>query len=191
MIKPMISKEDKVLFRRQMQDVVPIKDDKRVVERIQNKNQVAQSGIYNHHPKIKRKKYTQRLSAKSNYPDSAFAHIKPVSQEKILYYAKENIRNTRAFYRLKHAKISVDATLDLHGRTLAEAEQLLGSFLAGHQNDYCLKIIHGKGLHGSGSSVLKSYVAMYLKEHPNVFAYHSCSKTSGDTGALLVLVHIL
>ncbi len=192
MIKPMITEEDKTLFRRQMQGVVPIKESKQVVKCTQNRNQVKQTDIYNdNYPKIKCKKSMRKLSVKSNYFDDEFVHIKPVSQDKILRYAKGNIGSTRAFYQLKHAKISIDATLDLHERTLVEAKRLLARFLDKHQNDYCLKIIHGKGLHNSGSSVLKSYVAMYLKKHPNIAAYHSCSKTSGGTGALLVLVNIL
>ena len=52
--------------------------------------------------------------------------------------------------RLRRGEIAIQDELDLHGADMREAEMLLRAFIA-HARDHgfgCVRIIHGKGLHG-------------------------------------------
>ena len=53
----------------------------------------------------------------------------------------------------------------------------------------CVRIIHGKGLHGdSGAPVLKNLVDRLLRQRADVLAFHSRRRRQGGTGAVLVLL---
>ena len=58
----------------------------------------------------------------------------------------------------------------------------------------CVRIIHGKGMHGSGSiasrdvPVLKNLVDRLLRQRADVLAFHSAPPAQGGTGAVLVLL---
>ena len=68
---------------------------------------------------------------------------------------------------------------------------MLRSFLtdARHAGLGCVRIIHGKGLHGdSGTPVLKNLVDRLLRHRADVLAFHSAPPAQGGTGAVLVLL---
>ena len=98
--------------------------------------------------------------------------------------------------RLKRGEIAVQEELDLHGADAREAEQLLRAFLhdARQHGVGCVRIIHGKGLHGaasiasSGMPVLKNLVDRMLRHRADVLAFHSAPPAQGGTGAVLVLL---
>ncbi|MDX9826166.1 MAG: Smr/MutS family protein [Spirochaetia bacterium] len=77
------------------------------------------------------------------------------------------------------------AVLDLHGKTLAEAESAIDSFLADTQRQGLEKvlIIHGKGLHSESEPVLASRVQRILEGSPLVGAFGPAEKNSGGRGA--------
>ena len=53
----------------------------------------------------------------------------------------------------------------------------------------CVRIVHGKGLHGdSGAPVLKNLVDRLLRQRADVLAFHSAPAAQGGTGAVLVLL---
>lgn len=98
--------------------------------------------------------------------------------------------------RLARGEYAVEDELDLHGADLARAEALVRRFLAeardaGHG---CVRIIHGKGLHGaagfdaSGAPLLKNLVDRMLRQRAGVLAFHSAPARAGGTGAVLVLL---
>lgn len=90
------------------------------------------------------------------------------------------------FKKMQQGTIFIDATIDLHGKNLEESCISLANFLHYHQHKKYLHIIHGKG-YGSdsnGMSKLKTQVAIYLKDHPQVAAFCSCPQNFGGTGAV-------
>lgn len=98
--------------------------------------------------------------------------------------------------RLARGQYAVEDELDLHGADLARAEALVRRFL-GEAHAYgrgCVRIIHGKGLHGapgfdaSGTPVLKNLVDRMLRQRAEVLAFHSAPAGAGGTGAVLVLL---
>ena len=85
----------------------------------------------------------------------------------------------------------MQAEIDLHGLTVAEAKQALREFIAHAQERdiRCLRIIHGKGLRsGHRGPVLKSAVSAVLRRTGAVLAYVSARQVDGGTGAVYVLL---
>ncbi len=77
------------------------------------------------------------------------------------------------------------ATLDLHGKTKAEAELAIDRFLAESQRRGLEKvlIIHGKGIHSESEPVLASEVRKILEESPMVGAFGPATRDLGGRGA--------
>lgn len=79
------------------------------------------------------------------------------------------------------------ASLDLHRKTTAEAEELLQDFFeTAQENKYQqVLVITGKGLHSpSGESALKPFVKDWLFE--NGYNFRPAKLNQGGDGALLV-----
>jgi len=97
----------------------------------------------------------------------------------------------RTMRKLKRGGYSVQAELDLHGMTLAEAKPRLADFIDynASQGKYCVRVVHGKGL-GSGDRgpVLKNAVNRWLRKWDNVLAFVSTPQVDGGTGAVYVLL---
>jgi len=97
----------------------------------------------------------------------------------------------RTMRKLIRGGFSIQAEIDLHGMTLAEAKPRLMRFIQynAEQNRLCVRVIHGKGL-GSGERgpVLKSAVNSWLKRWSNVLAFVSARQVDGGTGAIYVLL---
>lgn len=98
--------------------------------------------------------------------------------------------------RLARGEYAVEDELDLHGADVPRAEALVRRFLGDAHADArgCVRIIHGKGLHGpagfdaSGAPVLKNLVDRMLRQRAEVLAFHSAPARTGGTGAVLVLL---
>ena len=97
----------------------------------------------------------------------------------------------RTLRKLTRGGYSVQAELDLHGMTLAEAKPRLREFIqyCADQGHLCVRVVHGKGL-GSGERgpVLKSAVNAWLRRWDNVLAFVSTRQVDGGTGAVYVLL---
>lgn len=97
----------------------------------------------------------------------------------------------RTMRKLQRGGYSVQAELDLHGMTVAEAKPRLADFIDynASQGKYCVRIVHGKG-HGSGERgpVLKNAVNRWLRKWNSVLAFVSTPQVDGGTGAVYVLL---
>jgi len=97
----------------------------------------------------------------------------------------------RTLRKLSRGRFSVQAELDLHGMTVAEAKPRLTDFIDNctRQNLLCVRIVHGKGL-GSGQRgpVLKNSVFHWLRKWNAVLAFVSARQVDGGTGAVYVLL---
>ena len=94
--------------------------------------------------------------------------------------------------KLKRGEYREADFIDLHGKTVEQAYELTRRFIA-HAHDEgfrCVLIIHGKGDrdHARKQATIKSYVAHWLKQMPEVIAYHSAPEWKGGTGALMIIV---
>ncbi len=97
----------------------------------------------------------------------------------------------RTMRKLGRGGYSVQAEIDLHGMTLAEAKPRLLDFIdySAMQGHLCIRVVHGKGL-GSGERgpVLKSAVNSWLRRWNSVLAFISTRQVDGGTGAIYVLL---
>lgn len=95
--------------------------------------------------------------------------------------------------KLRRGHYSVDAELDLHGMTGAEAKAAMREFLteAVNRRLSCVRIIHGKG-RGSGprGPVLKNVVNQWLQRIDNIQAFGSARQVDGGSGAVYVLLRV-
>jgi DNA-nicking Smr family endonuclease len=93
--------------------------------------------------------------------------------------------------QLRRGHFSVRAELDLHEMTLAVARDAVRAFLDESiaRRDYCVRIVHGKGLRSRADGpVLKRMTAALLARRKDVLAYASARPAQGGTGAVVVLL---
>lgn len=97
----------------------------------------------------------------------------------------------RTMRKLARGGFAVQAEIDLHGMTIAEAKPQLEEFLEQCVLDgkRCVRVVHGKGL-GSGhrGPVLKPSVNRWLRRFRKVLAFVSTRRVDGGTGAVYVLL---
>jgi DNA-nicking Smr family endonuclease len=93
--------------------------------------------------------------------------------------------------KLRQGQFRVEAELDLHGMTVAQAKLALREFMEAMLREHtrCVRIVHGKG-RGSGhrGPVLKHAVNALLQRMNAVVAFTSARPMDGGTGALYVLL---
>ncbi len=93
--------------------------------------------------------------------------------------------------KLRRGHWSVQAEIDLHGLTSAEAHDTLADFVgdARAHGMRCVRVIHGKGLTSPNKEpVLKGKVRRWLAHWDDVLAYAEAPQHAGGGGALLVLL---
>jgi DNA-nicking Smr family endonuclease len=93
--------------------------------------------------------------------------------------------------RLRRGQYRIQAELDLHGLTAAEATLQLREFLNAclQRHAHCVRIVHGKGLRsGPKGAVLRQLVNSALRRTAQVQAFTSARQVDGGTGALYVLL---
>jgi DNA-nicking Smr family endonuclease len=99
-----------------------------------------------------------------------------------------------AMRRLRRGLVPVDARIDLHGLSAAEARAQIELFLRTMRarGERCVLIIHGKGEHSPrGHSVLRGEIAAWLSQgssSEHVAAFATASPEDGGEGAVYVLL---
>mgnify|MGYP000129386793 CR=1 FL=1 len=97
----------------------------------------------------------------------------------------------RTFQSLKKGEYTWQEGIDLHGQSVEEARGELFSFIQDcrARRFRCVVVVHGKSwTQGSGRAELKSFVNIWLRQMPEVIAFHSCRPADGGTGAVYVLL---
>jgi DNA-nicking Smr family endonuclease len=84
----------------------------------------------------------------------------------------------------KYQKIP-DTIVDLHGYTTAEAKVLLDDLLSEAKYRH-VRIITGKGLHGTGVAVLRTFVKNYLLQ--KAIRFEQAKIQDGGEGAMEVFL---
>ena len=95
--------------------------------------------------------------------------------------------------RLSRGRLTVEATLDLHGLTQAAARERLDVFIAAQSEAgrRCVLVITGKGLMKEDGGILRQQVPRWLNQSPNrgrVLAFDYAQPKHGGMGALYVLL---
>ena len=94
--------------------------------------------------------------------------------------------------KLKNGEYREADFIDLHGKTVEEAYEYTRRYIVAARNEgyRCVLIIHGKSEreYAKKKATLKSYVAHWLKQMPEVLAFHSAPEWKGGTGALMVIL---
>ncbi len=97
----------------------------------------------------------------------------------------------RTMRKLARGRFSIQAEIDLHGVTVAEAKPRLSGFIenCARNGQLCVRVVHGKGL-GSGQRgpVLRNSVNHWLRKWDAVLAFVSARQVDGGTGAVYVLL---
>lgn len=112
-----------------------------------------------------------------------------ITPDTCLSFGSQTI-GSRQFKALQKGQIRPEARLDLHGYCVDKAAIELPNFIqrARAMNKRCVLIIHGKGSRYERHSTLKSHVNHWLKQLPEVLAYHSAQSRDGGGGAVFVLL---
>lgn len=168
--------EDDELFREQMQGVKPLQHDRkpRVDGGGRNKPSLAQQAA--------RRAATAELGVDDNPLADNF--IPEVSPDALLEFARPGVQHG-VLKKMRLGKYSIDARLDLHKHTVERARKAVYQFCKD-----CLQydvraalIVHGKGK----DAKIKSCVNYWLRNLPDVLAFHTAQKQHGGSGAVYVL----
>lgn len=93
--------------------------------------------------------------------------------------------------KLRRGHWKLQAEIDLHGLTVAEARPALVEFLNEclREGLRCVRVIHGKGLGSKNREpVLKKKVASWLAQRDEILAFCQARRTEGGGGAAVVLL---
>lgn len=100
--------------------------------------------------------------------------------------------NRAQLAELRRGLFRPEATLDLHGRTVAEATPALEHFLLESRRlrRRCVLVIHGKGLHSGGVAAIRELVISQLIGSLSglVHAFSPAAPSDGGAGASYVMV---
>ncbi len=173
-----ITDDDKNLFRESMRHVTPLKNANK-------KHQPAHQA-----PTVPKKPRTsiQPKPTNTHYYLSNL-YTEEVGPNTTLSYHITGIPKKRLI-ELKNGEIRWQGRLDLHGNTIPQAQDKLCQFITqqhqlGHR---CVLIIHGKGSPTGDAPILKNCVNHWLKQLPQILAFHSALPRDGSSGALYALL---
>ena len=142
---------------------------------------------------VKRLNYqapTPRPIRAASIPTSAQTSNPPLEFGEELRYVRPGIQIS-LLQKLRRGQFTIEATLDLHGLTGAEASTRVAQFIQQSQlaGRKAVRIIHGKGLGSAGRQpVLKTKVQEKLLETVAVLVFCSSRPQDGGTGAVDVLL---
>jgi DNA-nicking Smr family endonuclease len=96
--------------------------------------------------------------------------------------------------KLRRGMFPIDARLDLHGMSEADAREAVHSFLRDKRarGERCVLVIHGRGAHSpGGTGILRGEVAAWLSQGPaseHVMAFATADADDGGAGAVYVML---
>jgi DNA-nicking Smr family endonuclease len=176
-VNPKPNEDDTHLFREAVRDVKPLAQEAPVPEPARRPPPRARFTRADRHAVLQESLYTD-----TGDPELAGGDE--------LVFAREGVQST-ILRKLRRGQYRVQAEIDLHGLTVAEAKEALRTFLANAlaRHIRCVRIIHGKGLRsGHRGPVLKGAVSSVLRRVGPVLAYVSARQVDGGTGAVYVLL---
>ncbi len=170
-------KQNSDLFLEAIGKVTPVKSDKRSV-------------VPNQKPKPYPKKKTSLIADKLTLTQTE--SVNALHAEDTLSYTTSGLQKN-VLKKMRRGHYGLDAELDLHGLTSAEAKRELVKFLHFCEQDgcRCVRIIHGKGYRSENNlPVLKNNLNIWLRQHQEVQAFCSTAQKDGGAGAVFVLLRL-
>ncbi len=141
---------------------------------------------------------TPRAPAKAEKPRPAPPRARPAPAPKppplpALAPGEAPGLDARTALRLKRGQLKIEARLDLHGMTQAEAHARLATFLAEAQKRgrRCVLVITGRGRTRPEGGILRAAVPRWLNQPPcraRILAFATAQPGDGGAGALYVLL---
>ncbi len=119
------------------------------------------------------------------------AKIRISDTAEFMAWVKPRIRKD-ILEKLHRGDYAVQDSIDLHGMTLAEAEDALIHFFRSsvQRGLFCVKVIHGRGLRSPRGPVLKEALKKFLHRSFSkwILAYATASHADGGLGATYILL---
>ena len=169
--------DDDDLFRRAMSGAKPLQSDQRAAGSLKKPKPKARFSLADEQAALRESLFDDVDTMESGHAENLRFHRPAVGR--------------RAMRKLARGNFSIQAEIDLHGMTVAEAEPRLADFIdsCARSAQLCVRVIHGKGL-GSGERgpVLKMSVNRWLRQWDTVLAFVSARQVDGGTGAIYVLL---
>ncbi|MEO9654330.1 DNA endonuclease SmrA [Marinomonas sp.] len=118
-------------------------------------------------------------------------YVEKVEPNDVLEFKRSGMQDG-VFKRLRQSKYGIEARLDLHRHTVAQAREQVYQFA-----EDCVRhdirvaiIVHGKGDRTpdpNDQAMIKSYINKWLRDLDSVMAFHSAQRHHGGLGAVYVL----
>ena len=176
-----IKDDDLEFFSREMADVQPLKAVERVVQKPHFDRTPGQQ--------YRRDAAQRAQSQNDNFLTTAFVEL--VHPQAELSFMRPGMQHG-VFRKLRQGAYPIDAVLDLHQLTVEQARCEVFQFIRDcmARDVRSALISHGKGGRHPDrpAALLKSYVAKWLPQFPEVMAFHSAQGFHGGTGAVYVLL---
>lgn len=184
----MVEEDD--FFRNQFADIKPLKKTGRV--------QLEKSPrLSDKQRDMARQRAVEDSGSEAKYASSDTVHavvsddyVERLNPHDPVSFKRPGIQDA-VFKKMRLGKYPIEGRLDLHRKKVAQAKKEVYELIAdGMRLDLrCLLIVHGKGDRKTEEqATLKSYVAKWLKEIPEVMAYHSAMPQHGGVGAVYVML---
>ncbi len=139
-----------------------------------------------------RQQWAQKDKEQEALDEASCAFVHMVEPNEVLSFRRDGVQ-PYMLRKLKNGEYREADYIDLHGKTVEQAYDLVMRFIdhAKKEELRCILIIHGKGERAAQKdkrALLKSYVAHWLKQLPDVLAYHSAPEWKGGTGSVFVIL---
>lgn len=153
----------------------------------QDKVEVQKKAMDKDLAKIRQQNATRKPEDVTDTASSGF--VKMLDPNEILDYKKPGIQ-PYVMKKLRNGEYIEADYIDLHGKTIEQAYEHVMKFLdfAKRHEFRTVLIIHGKGNRSNPRALMKSHVAHWLKQIPDVLAFHSAPEWKGGSGAVYVLL---
>ncbi len=187
---PVDALDDELNFHRMMSGVTPLQSAGGA--RIPTTTDVA--------PDAQRAKVADVRARAAIEASRALDHLHALVDEKARFEVSDDGRRVEGYRAgtpadlvrsLRRGQLPIDARLDLHGLTAAQAQDALIEFLRAMRtkNERCVLVIHGKGHRHPGAGVLRGEIAAWLaqgKAREHVSAFATARDNDGGEGAVYV-----
>nr|WP_086939900.1 DNA endonuclease SmrA [Thaumasiovibrio occultus] len=166
------------LFREMMADVAPMAQDK-----IEQKKKHLVTDAH-----LARQVAAQSLTeSQPEYLSIDYADM--VKPDDELAFKRDGVQDG-VFRKMRLGKYEIQARLDLHRKTLAQAREEVLQFLTQCQRMDIRQvvIVHGKGEKSNPPALMKSFLAAWLMQISDVLCFHSALRQHGGVGAVYVSI---
>lgn len=166
-------------FFEAMQDVKPLKQNDKI-ETSRPQTTLAQQ--------LKRAALEKSFDKDRNY--LSVEKVEPLDPYDVLEYKKDGVQEG-VYRNLRLGKYQVDSVLSLQRMKLDDAREVLfDTVMESHKRGIrTLLIQHGLGLNSRPfPALVKSYVNQWLRQMPEVLAFHSALKQQGGLRSVYVLL---